>query len=86
VKRVPFAQIKAIHELECREFVLQTEKRDYTFKGMTYEGARALVGNLRELKKLAAEHAAPGSPSGLGGSSKSRRSKSGRRLPEGSSK
>ena len=52
-KKIRFDAIKEIDELDAAEFVLQCERRDYTFKAPTEEACAVLVHNLRQLRERA---------------------------------
>ncbi len=50
-KKIRFDAIKEIDELDAAEFVLQCERRDYTFKAPSEESCAVLVHNLRQLRE-----------------------------------
>jgi hypothetical protein len=50
-KRIEFRDIREIEELENAEFVLQTGKRDYTFKAPNENKCQVFVHNLRQLRE-----------------------------------
>jgi len=50
-KKILYSSIKEIEELDCSEFVLQCNSRDYTFKAPDEAVCTVLVHNLRQLKE-----------------------------------
>ena len=50
-KRIAFADVREIEELEYGEFVLQCHKRDYTFKAPDEHKCQVIVHNLRQLRE-----------------------------------
>eukprot|EP00310_Coccolithus_braarudii_P012311 CAMPEP_0183350986 /NCGR_PEP_ID=MMETSP0164_2-20130417/22666_1 /TAXON_ID=221442 /ORGANISM="Coccolithus pelagicus ssp braarudi, Strain PLY182g" /LENGTH=164 /DNA_ID=CAMNT_0025523053 /DNA_START=69 /DNA_END=563 /DNA_ORIENTATION=+ len=62
-KKILYADVKQIEELDCAEFVLQTASRDYTFKAPNEDAATVLVHNLRQLRQLRVRPSGTGSDS-----------------------
>jgi len=52
-KKITFASVREIEELDSAEFVLQCASRDYTFKAPSEEACTVLVHNLRQLRERA---------------------------------
>jgi len=52
-KKIPYAQMLQIEELDAGEFVLQCNNRDYTFKAANERMSTVLVHNLRQLRERA---------------------------------
>jgi hypothetical protein len=50
-KKILFNAVQGIEELECGEFVLMCERRDYTFKAPTEQVCSVLVHNLKALRE-----------------------------------
>ena len=57
-KKIMFAAVETIEELDCAEFVLQCGKRDFTFKAPSEDACTVLVHNLRQLRERAARERA----------------------------
>ena len=57
-KKIMFAAVETIEELDCAEFVLQCGKRDFTFKAPSEDACTVLVHNLRQLRERAAREKA----------------------------
>jgi len=60
-KKITFASVREIEELDCAEFVLQCASRDYTFKAPSEEACTVLVHNLRQLRERSRARGAGGS-------------------------
>jgi len=52
-KKIMFASVQQIEELDCGEFVLQCNNRDYTFKAANEHLSQVLTHNLRQLRDRA---------------------------------
>ena len=52
-KKIMFAAVEGIEELDCAEFVLTCGKRDFTFKAPSEDACTVLVHNLRQLRERA---------------------------------
>lgn len=52
-KKILFAAVDTIEELDCAEFVLHCGKRDFTFKAPSEDACTVLVHNLRQLRERA---------------------------------
>jgi hypothetical protein len=57
-KKIMFAAVETIEELDCAEFVLQCGKRDFTFKAPSEDACTVLVHNLRQLRERSAREKA----------------------------
>ena len=72
-KRIEFASITEIEELDCAEFVLLSGRREYTFKAPSEDACTVLVHNLRQLcerQRAAAAAAGDAAPAPRRGLSK----------------
>ena len=66
-KKIMFAAVDTIEELDCAEFVLACKKHAFTFKAPSEDACTVLVHNLRQLRERALRAAAaagPGEPAG----------------------
>lgn len=61
-KKIMFVAVDTIEELDCAEFVLQCNKRDFTFKAPSEDACTVLVHNLRQLRERAIRAAAAAGP------------------------